>query len=58
MGGLYGFYNKADFLLSIVLIVIGASLFGGANHGVLFYFGFNDERQRRWGRRGWLTPGV
>jgi len=43
MGSLYGFFSGVAFLLSIILLIIGAGLFGGANHGILFYFGFNDD---------------
>jgi len=46
--GLYGFFNGAVLWLSILLIIIGASVFSGANHGVWFYFGFNDDSDS-WG---------
>ena len=49
-GGLYGLFNGLAWWLSILLIILGAGVFGGANHGVWFYFDMSgDNDHDSWG---------
>ena len=41
--GMYACYSEMAFWVGILLVAIGAGLYGGASYGLLFYFGLNDD---------------